>query len=278
MTSPSAAVLVSMPDRCSGPREPDQPPPAGGQQDPACQRSVLVAVSGGRDPGCGYDLVAELEPGDESELPSHGGTLCRVEHDRAHHLMAVFVAVAAVLPRSVRPSLHKANPGLRNYVPAPREATLTAQYQLALQFQIGRALPHDDAEAAAWLLRAAEQDHVEAQLLLGLQYRAGRGVPQDDFEAAAWVRMAVDGGHPDALFFLAAMYREGRGVLRDRVRACMWHILSASRSNDRNREASTHIARQQCSELTHAEAGEAQRLAREWDEAHPQTAEDGRVR
>ena len=192
--------------------------------------------------------------------------------------MAVFVAVAAVLAAFGTAVPAQSEPWLAELRARAEGGDADAQYQLALQFQIGLALPRDDTEAAAWLLRAAEQDHVEAQLLLGLQYRAGRGVPQDDFEAAAWVRMAVDGGHPDALFFLATMYRDGRGVLRDRVQACMWQMLAALRSNDRNREATANIARHYCSKLTRAEAGEAQRLAREWDEAHPQTAEDGRVR
>lgn len=154
-----------------------------------------------------------------------------------------------------------------------------AQYQLALRLRAADVIPYDDTEAAAWLRRAADQDHMNAQFMLGTMYIGGRrGMPQDDGEAAAWFHKAVEAGHPDAPFLLGNMYDEGRGVFKDRVLACMWYILAAQRASDRNREVYERVLKLQVSLLTRAEVVEAQRLARAWNEGHPQGAVDIRVR
>jgi TPR repeat protein len=41
-----------------------------------------------------------------------------------------------------------------------------------------------------WLLKAAEQGHVEAYYILGCMYDEGKGVPQDRAEAVKWFRKA----------------------------------------------------------------------------------------
>ena len=50
----------------------------------------------------------------------------------------------------------------------------------------GDEFPADDAEAAQWFLKAAQQGNVRAQVNLGLMYLRGEGVAQDDVEAAKW--------------------------------------------------------------------------------------------
>ena len=198
--------------------------------------------------------------------------------DPAHHLRSVLVASVAVLA------------AFGTSVPAQDETWLAelrtraeggdadAQYQLAMQLLTGIDLPRDDTEAAGWALRAAAQDHVDAQFLLGTLYNAGKGVPQDDYEAVAWIRIAAEAGDPDAQFLLGHSYGSGRGVLRDGVLACTWYNLAASRSSGRNREAYEQASKLQCAELTRAEVGEARRLAREWNDAHSENAEDAQVR
>ena len=198
--------------------------------------------------------------------------------DRLQHLRAVLVASVAVLA------------AFGTTVPAQDESWLAeiraraeggdadAQYQLAMQLLTGIDGPRDDTEAAAWALRAAEQDHVDAQFFLGILYRAGTGVPQDDYEAVAWFRIAAEAGHPDAQFLLGHSYSMGHGVIRDGVLACMWHNLAASRSSGRNREAYAQASKLKCAELTREEVHESRRLAREWDEAHSQNAQDRQVR
>jgi TPR repeat protein len=48
-------------------------------------------------------------------------------------------------------------------------------------------------------------------------YYTGQGVPQDDAEAARWYRKAADQGHAGAQFNLGAMYADGQSVSQDYV-------------------------------------------------------------
>jgi hypothetical protein len=49
----------------------------------------------------------------------------------------------------------------------------------------------------------------------------------------------------------------------------MWFNISASRSSGTERESSVEMRDKVASRLTPDQRAEAQRLAREWDEAHP---------
>ena len=96
-------------------------------------------------------------------------------------------------------------------------------------------------------------------------YADGDGVPQDDAEAVRWYRLAADQGYAEAQYNLGGMYENGRGVPEDHVQGHMWYNLAASRGvsdavKDRDRLESR---------VPPAQIAEAQRLAREWDAAHP---------
>ena len=65
-----------------------------------------------------------------------------------------------------------------------------AQWQMGLRYHNGDGVPHDDAQAMQWFLRAAEQGHVTAQATLGAYYWAGRGVPEDLSKAYFWSAIA----------------------------------------------------------------------------------------
>ena len=119
-------------------------------------------------------------------------------------------------------------------------------------------------------LRArAELGIAGAQFNLGVMYANGRGVLQDDFEAVHWYRRAADQGLAGAQFNLGVMYANGRGVLQDYVQAHMWFNLGASRSTGEERERAVRSRDVIADELTPDDLSEAQRLAREWDAAHP---------
>ncbi|MEO2195917.1 MAG: tetratricopeptide repeat protein [bacterium] len=100
-------------------------------------------------------------------------------------------------------------------------------------------------------------------------YANGRGVPQDDVEAVRWYRLAADQGLAGAQRNLGFMYANGRGVPQDYVQAHMWFNLAASRLTSEQREEAVKYRDLAASELTPAALNEAQRLAREWDAAHP---------
>ncbi len=69
-----------------------------------------------------------------------------------------------------------------------------AQWQMGVRYHNGEDVPHDDAQAVQWFLRAAEQGHVTAQATLGAYYWAGRGVPQNLSRAYFWSAIAFADG------------------------------------------------------------------------------------
>jgi hypothetical protein len=65
-----------------------------------------------------------------------------------------------------------------------------SQYWLGIRFATGTNGVHNDAEAAKWFRRAAEQGHMQAQARLASWYWSGRGVPKDLSKAYLWARLA----------------------------------------------------------------------------------------
>ena len=65
------------------------------------------------------------------------------------------------------------------------------------------------------------------------------------------------------------MYGNGRGGPQDDVQAHMWFNLAASRMTGEDRESAVEARDRIADELTPDDLSEAQRLAREWDAAHP---------
>src|SRR4029077_7080813 len=61
----------------------------------------------------------------------------------------------------------------------------------------------DDAEAAKWMRKAANQGLADGQFGVGSMYAHGRGVPQSATEAASWYRKAADQGDSTAMNNLA---------------------------------------------------------------------------
>ena len=119
-------------------------------------------------------------------------------------------------------------------------------------------------------LRArAEQGDAEAQYDLGVMYDNGRGVPQDDAEAVRWYRLAADQGEALAQKDLGIMCGNGRGVPQDDVQAHMWFNLAASRLTSEARERAVQGRDVAEGRMTPEGLNEAERLAREWDAAHP---------
>ena len=79
----------------------------------------------------------------------------------------------------------------------------------------------------------------------------------------------VEQGGADAQYLVALMYSLGRGVQQDYVQAHMWLSLAASRSAGERRESRVQVRDRTANRMTPTQIGEAQRLAHEWDTAHP---------
>jgi hypothetical protein len=110
----------------------------------------------------------------------------------------------------------------------------------------------------------AEQGVARAQLNLGYMYDYCEGVPEDDVLAARLYRLAAEPGLADAQNDLGVMYGAGEGVPKDYALAYIWWNLAAAQGEEyavKNRDI---VARN----MTPAQIAEAQRMAREWWEAH----------
>ena len=132
-------------------------------------------------------------------------------------------------------------------------------------YDTGQGVAQDDAEMVKWYRLAAEQGHVTAQQGLGLRYEIGQGVAQDYAEAVKWLRLAAEQGDAGAQVNLGVMYGQGRGITQNFVSAHMWFNIAAALGDPKGAEARDLVAKQ----MTPADISQAQKLAREWMEAHP---------
>ena len=79
------------------------------------------------------------------------------------------------------------------------------------------------------------------------------------------VRNAADQGFAQAQYNLGGMYARGFGVPADDVLAYMWVNLAAAQGILNSRQSRDLFAER----MTREEIAEAQRMSREWLEAHP---------
>ena len=124
----------------------------------------------------------------------------------------------------------------------------------------------DYTQAARLFRPLAEQGIASAQFNLGMMYAKGQGVPQDYQAALKWYRKAAEQGDASAQNNLGLMYEMGRGVRRDFIRAHMWsNVAAAALSGDEGKAAMKrrdHVA----SQMTAAQIGKAQEMARRCQE------------
>ena len=91
----------------------------------------------------------------------------------------------------------------------------------------------------------------------------------DDAEAVRWYRLAADQGFATSQHSLGVAYGGGFGVPVDLAQAHMWLDLAASQSSGEVRDEVMRLRDTVAGRMTPDQITEAQRLAREWDAAHP---------
>jgi TPR repeat protein len=94
-----------------------------------------------------------------------------------------------------------------------------AQFLMRMLYDAGNGVPQDQALAAPWYRKAAEQNHLIAQLFLGVLYYSGNGVERGYTKAAQWLQAPANNGNDQAQFYLGSMYAEGNGVKKDDSKA-----------------------------------------------------------
>lgn len=178
-------------------------------------------------------------------------------------------------------------------------AVLAEQGCAKAQTRLGRLMdgyePERDADALAWIRRAAEQEYAHAQFTLGLAYDMGLfGLgPLELEQAKPWYFRAAMQGHPDAMEAIAYLYLYGEGGLKyDLVSAYQWFTLAARRFPPPNDEpaygmGADHESRQLtlnsvdaiASRMSPTQIDEAKRRVEAWENTHnnihrmPETSE-----
>ena len=147
-----------------------------------------------------------------------------------------------------------------------------AHYQLAEQYASGVGVLQNDEEALRHYRLSAELGDDAGLYALGEVYEEGVFVPTDMAEAIRLWELAAESG---GIFSRLAMIKLSRTLLRreyrNRVESYMWLVLALSRMDPQDPTLSTWVnsRERQSRALSDDQRSEAQRLAREWNEAHP---------
>lgn len=125
---------------------------------------------------------------------------------------------------------------------APGGETETAPAQetnLTSQFHSG---PRSPEAKFADVKRRAQSGYAKDQLGLARMYYNGYGVAKDDAKAAEWYQKAADQGNAFAQYNLGVMYDKGEGVPRDAAKAVQWWQKAAAQGSQAAEESLKALA------------------------------------
>jgi uncharacterized protein len=146
---------------------------------------------------------------------------------------------------------------LRILEPYANNGNELAQYLIGTIYAEGRGgIPLDYDRAVLWWKRAGRAGLLAELYDLKLK---------DPKSAAFWWRKAAESGDLEAQLILGSRYEGGVGVPKDLVQAYMWLNIYAAQSD---RPGSAQVRDSVAANMTGAQIVEAQKLSREWKEAH----------
>jgi TPR repeat protein len=101
----------------------------------------------------------------------------------------------------------------------------TAQFDLALLYDLGRGVPRNYEEAMKWYRKAADQGYPPAMTNIGILYYNQEGVTRDLVEAYAWFVRAKLAGDPRAADLLQMTMDKLKGdqIRQGEALAANWH-------------------------------------------------------
>ncbi len=108
-----------------------------------------------------------------------------------------------------------------------------AQLRLGRMLLEGRGVPRDEPVAFEWFSRAARRGNAEALNMVGRCHENGWGVPVDLSLAAAHYRSSALGRHDWGEYNFGNMLFDGRGVARDLPQALYWYLRAARQGHGR---------------------------------------------
>jgi len=122
------------------------------------------------------------------------------------------------------------------YAKSADQGYVYAQFAIGWMYEITK----DDRVAFDWYMRAAQSGDREAKYALGLRYDEGIGVAEDNAEAVRWYTEAAEAGMKQAQNNLGVMYATGEGVALDEAEALRWYTAAAEQGES---EAQDNLAR-----------------------------------
>lgn len=118
------------------------------------------------------------------------------------------------------------------------DASPARKTNLNSQFGSGPQTPEDKF---AEVKRKAESGNSKDQLGLARMYYNGDGTTKDDAKAAEWYQKAAEQENVFAQYNLGVMYDKGEGVPRDAAKAVEWWQKAAAQGNEAAQESLKHL-------------------------------------
>jgi len=103
----------------------------------------------------------------------------------------------------------------------------TAQFALAIIFEVGRQRPKSLTAAVQWFQRAADSGFAPAMTQLGILYQTGTGVNTDHSKAFQLFEQAAQAGDVEGSYRMALTYVYGIGVKKSSETARRWMEAAA---------------------------------------------------
>jgi TPR repeat protein len=123
-----------------------------------------------------------------------------------------------------KPSYPDGTEDFRQMLQVAQEGDAEAQYRTGIFYARGEQVARDDAEAAKWHRKAAEQGHADAQTALAIIYFNGFVPIKRDYpEALKWSKLAAMQGDENGASMIGQIYYAGgNGVEKNLVHAYAW--------------------------------------------------------
>ena len=192
---------------------------------------------------------------------------------RCAEMAAMTVFAGALLAMGF--TAHAQQTGLQN---AGIDATLlvqanggdaASQVAVGKSYQVGKGVPKDLQQAAAWYQKAADKKDIAGELHLAALYRdGGKGFARDMAQAAEWYRRAADQGEVEAQATMGTLYSMGQGVQVNYVEAYYWLDLAAAVKGP-NQEKYAANRQMVGTHITADELAYVQERVAKWLAAHP---------
>ena len=106
-----------------------------------------------------------------------------------------------------------------------------SQYCLGNQYEVGKGVKKDLAQAIYWYRKSAEQGDVDGQSALASLYFEGPMEVRDLAQGDHWLRKAAEQGGSGSQRLLGIAYEQGLGVGRDPVESAKWFEKSAKQGD-----------------------------------------------